>query len=213
MQGVTMGLAKKIVEDLESINEKSLTRIYQHTQDHDTGIITAERFAPDCGKGTPYTNKENKQRNKSLRAKLQSMRYGITSARGTYIENLGSDNEHEVGENAFFVVDLDDTGDLKKDLEKLGAEFEQDSILFMTKGGENAVLIGTNKCPDAYPGWKKVTKLGQRQIGKSGKIMTRVSGRPFIFENKVVEHALPQGYFGRLACKSVSEQHWEDIEL
>lgn len=196
-----------------NLNEASLKRIWQHTQSHDTGTITAFRYARDCGSGEVYTKKENLQRNKSLLSKLQRLGYGVTSVKGSYIENYGTKNAREVGENVFFVVDLKNKGNLEKDLRKLGEEFDQDSILFIPKGGTSAKLIGTNHCEDGYPGYGKSVSLGQRHLGKSGEFFTRVSGRPFTFESVIKEHKEPKGYFGKLGLKAISEQHWSQIEI
>mgnify|MGYP003665450360 FL=1 len=54
------------------LNESSLSRIWRHNEQHDTGALTAFRKGEDCGEGTPYTSKQNAQRNKSLMAKLKS---------------------------------------------------------------------------------------------------------------------------------------------
>ena len=57
----------------------------------------------------------------------------------------GTDKAKEVGEHTYFIVDSEDTGNLEKDLRSLGEEFDQDSILFIPKGGEKSTLFGTNK--------------------------------------------------------------------
>ena len=98
----------------EYLQESSLSRLWKHSQEHDYGTITAFRYAPDCGEGTPYTKKENLQRNKSLLAKLRSKGYGVTSIKGSYIENYGKPTAREVGENSFFVADIQDKGKLKR---------------------------------------------------------------------------------------------------
>lgn len=166
------------------ILESSLSRVWKQSQEHDTGTITAFRYAPECGKGKPYTKSENKARNAKLKAKLLSMGYGVTAIAGTYIENYNTDDEIEVKEDSFLVVDLKDTGRLKKDLIKLGSMFDQDSITYSKKTGEY-FLISTNTCPNGYPGSGKIgveVKLGKSMFGKSGEFHSKVNGRPFIFE-------------------------------
>jgi hypothetical protein len=199
----------------EYLSESSLARLVKHMKNHETGIISASRKARDCGKGERYTYKENKQRTKSLLAKLQAKRYNVTSVRGSYIENYKSKDAEEVGENVFFVVDQNDRGNLLKDLKKLGTEFDQDSILFIHKGGLKGELHGTNKCPNGYPGWGKVEKYSERKMGHEGEFFTRIKGRPFMFkENQKVEnHILPEGFFGRWGCATVAKKHWSEIEL
>jgi hypothetical protein len=114
----------------KELNESGLSRVWKHMDSHDCGLITAFRNAKACGKGDVYTKEEKLKRNKSLLAKLQAKRYGVTSVKGSYIENFGSSDAKEVGENVFFVVDTLDAGNLKEDLVKLGKEFEQDAVLY-----------------------------------------------------------------------------------
>lgn len=201
---------------MENLQESSLSRIKKHTEEHDTGTITAFRYARDCGKGEKYTKDENLKRNKSLLAKLQAKRYGVTSIKGSYIENYGTDTAREVGENVFFVVDLNDTGELLKDLKKLGLEFDQDSILYIPKGGERSELHGTNHCENGFPGFGKIKKYSQRVLGDTGKFFSRVNGRPFVFNESdqiEKEYYLPQGFFGRWGCDSIAKTHWSELEL
>lgn len=198
----------------QNLNESSLSRLQKHMKDHDTGTITAFRYARECGNGDVYTKQENLKRNKSLLAKLQAKRYGVTSVKGSYIENYGTPKAKEVGENVFFVVDLDDTGKLLKDLKKLGNEFDQDSILYIPKGGGESELIGTNKCPDGYPGFNKKVKFKARKLGDKGEFFTRVNGRPFVFKESleiVTEHVLPEGFYGRWGCSLASKKHWNEL--
>ncbi len=194
----------------DSLKESSLSRLYQKMLDHDVGIITAYRDSRDCGNGEKYTKKENQARNKSLLAKLQSKRYGITSLKGSYIENYDSPEAKEVGEHVFFVEDIDDEGNLKKDLMKLGEKFDQDSILFIKDNVGS--LIGTNHCPNGYPGYGKIIVLKKHLFGKKGEFFSRVNGRPFVFsESATTEHNLPQGYFGRWGCSVVAKKDWEEL--
>lgn len=162
------------------INESSLSRIYSQTQKHDYGTITAFRSAEKCGTGDPYTKAQNKKRNKVLLGKLKAQGYSITSIKGSYIENFKTPNAKEVKEDSFLVVDIQDKGTLKKNLLKFGQEFEQDSIIF-GKAGQTAYLIGTNKCPDSYPGWHVADKQGGALFGQTGQFLSRVNNRPFVF--------------------------------
>jgi hypothetical protein len=164
------------------ITESSLSRIWKQTKEHDSGTISAFRSAKDCNEGEPYTKKENLQRSAKLKAKLLSLGYGVTKIQGTYIENYGSNDEREVKEESFIVVDLKDTGHLERDLRILGEEFEQDSITYQEKDGDY-YLIGTNRCPNGYPGYGKKIKLGKPIYGKSGEFHSKIRGRPFVFES------------------------------
>lgn len=207
------------VEFLKSLNEtllieSGLSRVWKQTQEHDFGTITAFRDARDCNEGESYTTKEKKQMNKSLLAKLQSLRYGVTKIKGSYIENYGSKNEKEVGESSFIVIDIKDKGALKKDLLRLGEEFEQDSIIF-GKAGKAGTLIGTNKCPNGYPGYHKESKQGGAIFGKTGEFMSRVKGRPFVFSEEVELHNYGVRNHPTTLRSSVhySKLHWSEIEV
>jgi hypothetical protein len=168
------------------LNESSLSRIQKAYSEHDTGTITAFRTAHDCGEGEVLTRKEKDGRNGILKSKLLKRGYGVTKVKGSWLEN----NEIEVGETSFFVVDLKDTGRLKKDLIKLGEQFEQDAITYANKN-DDYYAISSNKCADAWPGKGKIgvtSKLGKPKFGKTGvNGFSRVGGRAFVFEeNRIV---------------------------
>ena len=168
-----------------SINESSLSWVWRHVTEHDSGTISAFRYAADCGEGKVYSLSENKKRNSALKAKLLSMGYGVTEINGVYIENYRSANERPVKEQSFLVIDLKDGGNLKKDLIKLGAAFDQDSITFSRPNGDY-FLISTNTCPNGYPGHGRIgveNKLGKPMFGKKGEFHSMVNGRPFVFES------------------------------
>ena len=168
-----------------TLTESSLSRIWKHVTEHESGTITAFRFAPECGNGKPYTKAENRERNSELKSKLLSLGYGVTGIGGYTIENYGAPNAKKVKEESFIVVDLNDKNNLKNDLIRLGTYFEQDSITFSKPSGEY-YLIGTNKCRTGYPGnghIGKSVKLGKSFFGKPGEFYSTINGRPFVFEN------------------------------
>lgn len=200
------------------LNESGLSRLWKHMKEHDAGMITAYRskeYDDDKKVVKEYTSKENKARNKSLLSKLIS-RYSVTKVKGAYIENYGSDIAEEVGESVFFVVDIADRGNLEKTLRSLGREFNQDTIMFVPKGQNKGILIGTKK--DEYSNkWvdikylKKIT-LPKAVWGKEAEFMTRVKGRPFIFEDFMMNMDLPKGGFlTRLGWNAISKKHWREL--
>ena len=167
-----------------AVNESSLSRVWNQVTKFDSGTISAYRNAEDCGDGKEYTKSDKVKRNNILKSKLLTLGYGVTKVKGTYIENFKSDNEIKVKEESFLVVDINDKGNLKRDLVVLGKEFEQDSITYSKPSGEY-YLISTNTCPDGYPGEGKVgveVRLGKPMFGKKGEFFSRVNGRPFVFE-------------------------------
>jgi len=174
---------------IKMLKESSLSRIYNASKEHDCGTISAFRSSRDCNEGQPFSIKENRKRSAVLKAKLLQMGYGVTKISGTYVENYGKSNAVEVKEDSYFVVDLKDDKKLKKNLIKLGLQFEQDSITFQEKDG-SYFLISSNKCPDGYPGNGSVgkeVKLGKPLFGKDGVFHSKINGRPFIFEG-VIRH-------------------------
>jgi hypothetical protein len=179
---------KKFQEYLKAqkeVNESSLSRVWKHSQEHDTGTISAFRYAKDCGEGEVYDLSINKKNSQTLKQKLLALGYGVTLIKGTYIENYKTSDEKEVQEDSYLVVDLKDSGNLKRDLIKLGQFYEQDSITYSQPNGEY-YLISSNKCPGGYPGKGKVgveVKLGKPLFGQNGEFHSKINGRPFVFES------------------------------
>ena len=191
---------------MKNLKESSLTRLLSKMENNDCGSITAYR--------SEYTKSENQQRNRSLLAKLQNLRYGVTSVKGSYIENFGTPEAIEVGEHVFFVEDKENKGKLEKDLRELGEEFDQDSILFIPKGGEKSYLWGTNKKnPEAYPKYGVSKELPNRTFGKENEFMTKVKGRPFSYNEAVKEHTLPANSFGKKGCSIYAKMNWKDVDI
>jgi hypothetical protein len=163
--------------------ESSLSRIWKHVTEHDSGTITSFRHASECNEGEPYSLSDNRKRNSYLKSQLLMMGYGVTAIDGIYIEAYGTPSARKVKEESFIVIDLKDKGYLKQDLIKLGSQYEQDSITFSKPSGEY-YLISTNKCSNGYPGRGKIgveIKLGQPMFGKDGEFHSKVNGRPFVF--------------------------------
>lgn len=208
-----MSVESKLKEKL--LNESSLSRVLKHMKSHDSGTITAFRNARDCNSGEPYSKKENLQRNESLRAKLNKNGYGLTRVLGKYVEDFGAEDAKAVKEVVFFVVDLKDSGNLRKDLQKLGAEFEQDSILFVPKGGKVASLIGTSVCPDAFPKKGKMKIYNKRGLGKDGMFSTMVNGRPYVFESNSIPERLSyiKGVTPMRGCHAVANSPWQELDV
>jgi hypothetical protein len=196
----------------EILKESSLSRVYAQTRKHDYGVITASRQARDCGEGDPYTAAENSKRNDSLLAKLRAARFGVTAIRGSYIENYGSPEAVEVGENSFLVIDLRNSGKLREVLLSLGEEFEQDCILF-GKAGDVGTLIGTNHCPKGYPGYHNEVPQGGALFGKTGEFMSRVGGRPFVFAESIelVEYGIAKFPTELRGPVALSKKPWQEL--
>ncbi len=202
-------IKEQMMKAKKTINEASLSRIFAHIAEHETGTITAYRgFKEDQ---TSYIAKENQQRNKSLLAKLMRLGYSVIKVSGTYIENFKKPNAKEVKEASFFVTDIKDSGNLKSDLKKLGTEFEQDSIMVIPRGGKNTILIGVNNT--GWPGLNEIVSTGDRNLGNKDEFLSKVNGRPFTFSESLEEKVVPQNIAGKQALALISNQKWEDIEV
>lgn len=203
------------------MNESGLSRLAKHMDEHDCGTITAFRSKEGCGgeDAAEYSLDDNKKRNRQLYANLEVLGYGVTRVDGAYIENFGTKDAKEVKEDVYFVVDLKDKGTLKTDLMRLGEKYMQDSILFIPKGGKGSMLIGTNNCENSYPGYHKTQTYNDRNMGKGGEFMTKVKGRPFIFEDTMLEQTGVYNYYevannmGKWAMKTTVKRDWKDIQL
>ena len=186
--------------------------LYMYARKYEYGVITAYRYAPDCGEITPYTRKENQQRNKSLLSKLRARGYSVTSIEGSYIENYGTPNAREVGVSSFFVADVQSRGTLLNDLKKFGREFDQDCILFGRAGSANK-LVGTNTCPDGYPGMGKEVRMGAAIFGKDSEFMSIVRGRPFVFSEDMKTYGVAKYPSELRGPVMQSEKDWNDLDV
>ena len=204
-KGMKMTEGEKI---LSKIDESPLSKVYRQMKNYNCGTITAFRGARDCDRGSKYTKKENLARNKSLLAKLMTKSYRVIRVKGYYIENYNSPDAIEVDETVFLVMDLDDSENLRRDLLRLGEEFEQDSILFVPKGGKQGTLIGTNKCPNGYPGYHKTVSLKNPIFGEKGEFFTSVNGRPFVLKESLEEIHPPQNNLGKYAMSIMARRPW-----
>ncbi len=187
----------------EFVQESSLSRIKDAVDKHSCGAITA--FRGDA------TRKVNKDLNKELYAALKRRKYHVTKVKGSYIEHFQTPDAKEVGEDTWFVVNLDvegdDGGKLEKDLVLLGRRYDQDSILTVRNG--EGYLIGTSHRDNAYPDFGKKEKVGSGKWGKrSGKFFSRIRGREFAFE----EIQEPLTINGKRGLEIVGERVWNEIE-
>jgi hypothetical protein len=96
--------------------------------------------------------------------------------------------ERHVQERSFLVVndrvEGDDGGKLADDLYKLGEVFDQDSVMIIPVGGNNAYLWGTSKREESFPDYNTKHLVGSGKYGKtSGAFLSKIKGREFAFES------------------------------
>ena len=164
---------EKIIENWQRfLIESSLSRLYKHMTEHDSSILSAFR--------NEFTRAENYERNRELKARLLERGYGVTKVAGSYIENFQTPKAMEVSEESFFVSNRKDDPQFIEVISGLGEEYNQDSVLLILQGAENAYLLGTS--PEGeYPTYGSEESVGSLKMGEESEFMSRVSGRPVTF--------------------------------
>lgn len=186
---------------MKKLNESSLSRIWGAVEEHEAGAITAFR--------ADRKREVNQKFNSAMKIYLRSKGYSVTAIDGNYIENFGEPNQVEVSEPSYFVVDINDTGNLHSDLIALGRMFGQDSVLIVERGGEDAYLVGTTGRQDAWLGLGEKVRVGSGKYGQvAGAFLSRIRGRPFAFEQ--VE--LPPTINGKRVWKILESKIEENLK-
>ena len=156
--------------------ESSLSRLYQHMADYDSAILSAFRGE--------HTKEENYERNRELKARLLEQGYGVTKVFGSYIENFQTPQAVEVGEQSFFVSNRHDDPEFINNISTLGEEYNQDSVLVIPQGAEDAFLLGTS--PEGeFPTYGAKESVGALKMGEEAEFMSRVGGRPMTFSENL----------------------------
>lgn len=154
---------------------KSLSRIWQHTNESNIGVITAFRGE--------YDQKTNEARNRDLMSEIRSAGFGYTQVTGFYIENLGQPDEKKVQEKSMLITShQNDAGKLKTFLVRMGIKYNQDSVFYKPAGDQSAILIGTTD--GRWPGKGVEFSVGKFHPQKMGQYYTKMKGnRTFTFES------------------------------
>lgn len=169
------------------LHESSLSRIYQHSQESNIGMITAYRG--------DYSKQQNETRNSNLISDIRSAGFGFVPVVGHYIENPGTPEEMKVIEKSFVVISsADDSGRLKGFLKRMGVKYNQDSVLYKDASEEQAVLIGT--ASGRWPGLNVEHKVGTWHANKIDNYYTQMKGhRSFRFESVESPEGLMSRYY------------------
>ena len=172
---------------MNKINESGLSRLYKKMEDRNVGMISAHRGDKDY--------KQNRNNTLSLKAKLLSDGFDVTKIFGSYIENYGSENEQEVTEESFFVVETDKSPSVFEKLPQYGNLYDQDSV-FLKPAGEKGYLLGTSNRPDAFPPKGEKVVVGSPVMGQEGEFFSKVKNRPFTMK-EAEQVNLPNTLSGR----------------
>ena len=197
------------------IKESGLSRLYQHMQEHDSAILTANRADPSdtsscIAKPTDIPeDATNQLRNRDLKATLLAMGIGVTKVDGSYIENFDTPKAMEVSEESLFCTNLKDDPNFPKIIQELGKKYCQDSVLIIPQGAKGAYLYGTNNTQ--FPGLDQTITVGDAKFGEDAEFMSRVKKRPFTFKEDKLEVYEDLSKNQRMAVKAIAQPFINEI--
>ncbi len=198
-------------------SESCPSKLRGYISKHDTGIITAYRHQVidnDTGNVIDVTVSQNEMRDRQLFSKLNG-RYAVIIIRGAYVENCGTQNEAEVNGELFLAVNVDGLGWMEDDLRRLGEKWNQDSILFVPKGGERGVIWGTSPSPidkDVSPPYGGKIIFENPVLDGEGNLTEMCKDRPLVLESVEIEYKKrPRiGFFSELGRHLFMQMDWRD---
>lgn len=153
-------------------DEASLGRAKNHIENRNVGLISASRSEFDVAK--------NNERTKQLKSDIIAAGFGFMNLTGSYVENLGKENEQKVTERSFFVIgsDIKDKA-LYNFLKKESEKFNQESFLYKTPDDKNGYLIS--------PSGTVISSVGEFHIGKLNDYSSKIKGKNFTFSEMSME--------------------------
>lgn len=177
----------------QSVNEASLSRVYQHfNSGRPIGLITAFRGGEE-GSDEKFNRKENIERNKELAQATRDAGYGYIWVDGSFIENQGTDKERKVSEDSLLIIgpEKDKDGVNKKMFDFLiqqSKKYDQDAFVFKEHGSTDVALYDKKG--------NVITELKNARFDRTAEIFTGLrhgshAGRSFVLEN-----ATPSQGFG-----------------
>lgn len=146
--------------------ESSLSRVMKWRMEHDTGAMATARF--------DKPKQQAKREKYELQDWLTKNGYAYTKFDGYYQEQ---EMPQASREDSLLIIDINDKGNLKEVLMKLGQKYGQETVLFRPKGKDGkSVLIKTTK-----KGYGKETPqaTGTDYGKKGGVAWSEIGGRAF----------------------------------
>lgn len=201
-------ILKGLVKGRDKLESASLSRIYQHRAEQASGSISACRsfsddfyLLPEAERNNmlktkspelskyKLTPEDNKKRTQRLRKDLKSYGtdIGFIQIVGAYKE---ADSPHTELETSFFVYALNPKFKLKDLLLLLGRRYNQDSITYSSRGGNNYELICTTAIKEGLVQGSRRYTFGKRMAFLHGDAWSssgifdytnysKIRGRPF----------------------------------
>lgn len=148
------------------MSESSLSRVQKWRTEHDTAAMATARF----NKSKEQAKKEKYE----LQDWLRANGYAYTKFDGYYQEQ---EMPQASREDSLLIVDINDKGNLKQLVQKLGAKYGQESVLFRPKGADSkSILIKTT--PKGMG--KETPQATGTDYGKrGGAAWSEIGGRAF----------------------------------
>ncbi len=203
-------------KDFCQSKELSLPELWALNMVHDCGAITSYTKMDNSpgGEGRLFSEKENQQRDKTLRIKLINLEYLVVEVRGTM-------PGCEVGSpvSCYFVADHHDRGELSWDITALGEYFYQGSVLLVPKSGvnnvgEGAYLYGTSHSIGNKIGYGEKFFLDKNQWGGESTILTGcINGNPLIFDQVQRIYGMPGTGYGVWGLRVLAQMDWWEIKV
>ncbi len=163
------------------LDEGGLARVVARAKNKKRSHATVSAERADKSK------KENKSRSKQLEKDLRGRGYGPKKTTGTYSEkDTKTGEEKRVKERSYFVTSgKKSKRKFKKDMEKVAAKHDQDSVLVKQKGSSSAKLHATRK---GGLGKSKSVTAGKLRV-KKGEFSTKVGKKHMTYEESIQEKA------------------------
>ena len=166
---------QEFMVECSQLEESSLSRIKSKSDKGGMAIISGSRG--------DKSKKENKARAKQLDRDIRGRGLpGATKVSGRWDEKDKKTGETKKVKERSHVVTSGKKSKrkFKKEVEKLGKKYDQDSVLIQRKKGGSATLKGTNKSD--WPGYKKNEKTGKMKPGRTGEFDTKIKKKTFTYE-------------------------------
>lgn len=155
---------------INTINEKSFSRLYNSMKNKTVGILTAYR--------KERSNNKNKEIQNELKADLRKLGLGFNEIDGYYpeIDNEGNEITHERS----LIVYSDQSKEwMVKHMVKLGIKYDQDTVIVVDKDN-GAYLIGATGADPKHPSYQE-QYLGQFTASKIEDVYSRMGKDTFVF--------------------------------
>jgi hypothetical protein len=171
------------------LKEINIARVWHYAQNFNVGILSASRH--EFQDLTEAHAESNRSRSRALQNDIRDHRLGFTPIKSHTIENQGTQREQHVHDRSYLVTTYGNERKLQRFLEKHGAKYEQESVLYKPHYSTDAHLITTS-------GEKKgsIMSVGRWHPSNIGEYYSAMkNGKTFTFES--IRFVNAPGWFSR----------------